>query len=339
MHDLARNGIFLLIAGLAAAWLAQRAGLQGAFFSAAGAAAAGLALTLLSFFPGDKDGGKAASDGVPFRLKTPGVGDPAAPARVLMPGALAAAAGVLLFFFAAPDTYFLYRLAYAFLVGGFSFMAGGYLAYASPARRRNFSKAALALAGLLLLLGGFGGGVLLAVGAIDSPGPALAAGCAAALLAGAAAAYYGVRFQQSSEGLDIGAALGFSEADGRAGGDGIYDAKGVVNGVETLIDVEQTPGGRHSSASFTLTVLCRCRNQKELAFSLRAGKEPDPETAEILARLHFSDAGIFSEERGFKRLTLKGGELAAVFGREGYADAVYAKEVVQLVSSLAAELT
>lgn len=335
MNNLSRNGTLLLIAGLAAAGLAQRAGFQGAFFSAAGAAAAGLALTLFSFFPGEPAGEKAAPNGA-FHPPAPGFSEPAAPARVLIPGALAAALGVLLFFFADPDTYLLYRLAYAFLTGGFSFMAGGYLAYASPARQRNFARAGIAMAGFLLILAGIFGGVLLAAGAVDSPGPAHAAGCLAALAAGMAAAYYGLRFQQSAEGLDIGKALGFAEADGQVDGDGIYDAKGLVNGVETLIDVEQTPGGRHSRASFTLTVLCRCRNHKELAFSLRAGSEPDGETAEILAGLQFSGAGVFNEAYGFKRLTLKGGELVAVFGREGYADADYAKEAVESAAALAA---
>lgn len=338
MNRLSRNGTFLLIAGLAAAGLAKNGGFQGAFFSAAGAAAAGLALTLFSFFPGEPAGDKPDSNGA-FPLPVPGFPEPAAPARVLVPGALAAALGVLLFFFAAPDTYFLYRLAYAFLVGGFSFMAGGYLAYASPARQRNFARAAIAMAGFLLILAGIFGGVLLAAGAIDSPGPAHAAGCLAALAAGMAAAYYGLRYQQSAEGLDIGKALGFAEADGQVDGDGIYDAKGVVNGVETLIDVEQTPGGRHSRASFTVTVLCRCRNHKGLELSLRAGTEPDSGTAGILAGLQFSGDGVFNEEYGFRSLTLKGSELVADFGREGYADADYAKELVESTAALAARFT
>lgn len=338
MNNLSRNGTLLLIAGLAAAGLAQRAGLQGAFFSAAGAAAAGLALTLFSFFPEEPAGEKPASNGA-FPLPVPGIPEPAAPARVLIPGALAAALGVLLFFFAAPDTYFLYRFAYAFLVGGFSFMAGGYLAYASPARRRNLARGAVALAGFLLILGGIFGGLLMAAGAMDSPGPAHAAACLTALAAGMAAAYYGLRFQQSAEGLDIGKALGFEEADGQVDGDGIYDAKGLVNGVETLIDVEQTPGGRNSRPSFTFTVLCRCRNHKGLAFSLRAGTEPEGETAGILAGLHFSGAGVFSKAHGFKSLTLKGGELTAVFGRDGYADAAYAKEAVESAAAVAARFT
>ena len=276
-------------------------------------------------------------NGRAFPPPLPGLPEPAAPARVLIPGALAAALGVLLFFFATPDTYFLYRLAYAFLVGGFSFMAGGYLAYASPARQRNFARAAIAMAGFFLIMGGIFGVLLLAVGAIDSPGPVHAAGSLAALLAGMAAAYYGLRFQQSVEGLDIGKSLGFAEADGQVAGDGIYDAKGVVNGVETLIDVEQTPSGRNSSACFTFTVLCRCRNQKGLAFSVRAGTAPDGDTAGILAGIDFDFAGIFSEDYGFISLTLKGGELVSVFGREGYANADYAKEVVENAAALAAK--
>lgn len=336
MNKLSRNGTFLLISGLAAAGLAQQAGFQGAFFSAAGTAAAGLLLTLLSFFQADTAEGEAASSAASFPPELPGLPEPAAPARVLIPGGLAVALGVLLFFFASPDAYVLYRIAYAFLAGGFAFMAGGYLAYASPARQRNFARAAIALAGFLSILAGIFGGVLLAAGAVDSPGPAHAGGCLAALAAGMAAAYYGLRFQQSSEGLAIGKALGFEEADGQVSGDGIYDSKGLVNGVETLIDVEQNPGGRNSRASFTFTVLCRCRNPKGLQLSLRAGSEPDEETAGILAGLHFSGDGVFSEDHGFKSLTLKGGELVAVFGRDGYANAAYGKELVESAAAVAA---
>ena len=283
---------------------------------------------------------------------------------VYVPGGLASLAGLTLFYFAGENMTVM-RLGSIFFWGGLLLVAACNFLYGSPAAWRSFYRAAIAVAGFLLILGGIMTGLLLIAGTFDAPEiPYRAAGAVAALLAGMGAAYYGLKYQQSQEGLAVGRALGFEEADGRVGGDGVYDAKGLVHGVLTLIDVEQDgPGGRPSSVgSFNFTVLCRPANSAGVrlvvlpprgqpgadapeglapvgdvlywkAWAIFANKPGPAVTALSAARL---GGGVFDEEHGFKGMTLEGDRFEFRFRKDGILHIDYARDVVRAAAALAA---
>jgi hypothetical protein len=185
--------------------------------------------------------------------------------------------------------------------------------------------------------------------------------CAVLILAGMAGAYYGIKYQQSAEGRAIGREMGFVDADGGAC-DGIYDSKGLMNGVETLFNVEQSSAAKNSPAHFTLEVLCRCSNTRGLKLSARPEgllgplglsfgslpRLPDvpywdfydvrcDQSAPALRLLPPVRSGnnIFNDEAGFLGMALDGNEFKFTFGLEGYAGTAYVRRVLQETSHLA----
>lgn len=282
------------------------------------------------------------------------------PGWMLWAGALVSLAGGLAWF-NGPNGVSPYTLTtFSMMIGGVLFIMGAHFVYSGGAEKRNMLRGALAVFSYLLMFGGIMTGVLTAAGAFDEGAerPWLAAG-AAALALGAWGVYYGLRYQQSREGLYIGRKLGFQEASG-GGQDGHYDAKGVVNGVETLFDVTQTYPYKRSPASFRLEILCRCRNTAgvrllarpagllNVSFSSLPRVEgvrgwegfdvrcDQPEAALRLLPAAGSGRDVFGEGGGFCELSLEGGEFKFLFSRDGYVGPAYVSRVLREVSRLAA---
>ncbi len=366
----------MAVLGLAARWLSQRFSLDAVGSFGNGALWAGLLLTAISFLtapPEEKPAGQGAKDApgghdplaglMPIGMQV-SFESPAAPGWMLLSAGGAAGFGLVVLFMAPDGNTPVMRLGVSIFFGGLSFMAGAYMAYASAAARRNFWRAFVALGGFLLVVGAIFTGVLIAAGGIEGPGVPYYGGLGVmALIGGLGAAYYGLKFQQSSEGLAIGRALGFADADGQVSGDGAYDSKGVLNGVETLIDVDQRPGGRRSSPSFTFGVLCRCGNFRGLAVSVRRRgllsvlpssdgllpveglnywegyslRASQPETACKLLSEARAPGDVFNDAAGFEGLTLKDGNMEFTFAGDGYIGLGYAKKVVNEASLFASK--
>ncbi len=372
MNPLLSSGAFFALLGLAARWLALRFSLDAAGSFANGSLWAGLLLMALSSFADprrEKSAGPARAKTDPLDAIMPigfqaSFAPPAAPGWMLIPAGAAAGLGMLILMMASDGNTPVMRLGVSIFFGGLSFMAGSYLAYASAAARRNFWRAFVALGGFLLVVGAIFTGVLIAAGGIEGPGVPYYGGLGIlALIGGLGAAYYGLKFQQSSEGLAIGKALGFADADGQVSGDGEYDSKGMSNGLETLLDVEQRPGGRNSSPSFVFKVLCRCGNSRGLALSVRRsgllsvlpssdGLQPveglsywggyslrasQPELAAGLLAEARRPGDVFNAAAGFSELTLKDGDMEFTFAGDGYIELDYAKRVVGEASLFASK--
>ncbi|MCX5793618.1 MAG: hypothetical protein NTY45_15570 [Elusimicrobia bacterium] len=79
------------------------------------------------------------------------------------------------------------------------------------------------------------------------------AGLAASVYAG----YYGMAYQTNTDILETLRPFGFTPADsGLLGKDGRYDARGVWEGVETLVNVNQTEAQENCPAGFYLEISC-----------------------------------------------------------------------------------
>jgi hypothetical protein len=251
---------------------------------------------------------------------------------------------------------------FCMMPGGLVFYLIAKVIYGGAAARWNVLRSGLAFVGLGLIFAGFMTWVLVLAGNF-APGVKLFYQLAgvAALLGGIALAYYGIKYQQSSEGLAIGRELGFTEADGGVfGADGVYDAKGAVNGVEVLFNVEQEERYKHSPAHFRLEVLCRCANPRGARLEVSpegfldvnlsglpkltppAGWDnynvmsDSPDV--VLGPLAAVKAGesVFSGQAGFSKMKLDGGNFEFVFEMEGHAGTAYVRRVLQEVSRLAA---
>ena len=168
-----------------------------------------------------------------------------------------------------------FGLALAGFLGlfGYDFAANGAI------NRMNYFKIALKYFSMAVLFAS--GAFLLMVIFITCNGAPFTRVLACKVLAALAAGYlgglgyyYGFRFYQNFDAMEIGSAFGFVPADsGIFSDDWIYDSKGVMNGVETLFNIEVTSegGGRYSRTIYyhKLEVLCYCVNP--LGIGLSAG--------------------------------------------------------------------
>ena len=249
------------------------------------------------------------------------------------------------------------------LPAGAVVVIAGQFIYGDSVCRRNIARYAVALVSSLAIIGAIMTGVFIAAGAFDPPQIKTYAGLAvAAFFAGCAGAYYGLKYQQSQEGVAIGRELGFSDADsGPTAADGFYDSKGRLNGVETLFNIEQVPAYKNTPARFTLEVLCRCANPMGVKLEIRprgiisgvVGLSTlpklrlapaweryvvrcDQEQAALkpLAEAKNGD-DVFTDAAGFSGLELSGTEFKAVFRLEGYVGTAYVKRVLEGVTRLA----
>ncbi|MCM2266668.1 MAG: hypothetical protein NDI60_02715 [Elusimicrobiales bacterium] len=252
-------------------------------------------------------------------------------------------------------------ISFSMIPGGPILFLAAKVAYGGAIALRNVLRSIVAVLGFLVLFGGIMTGVLLFAGAFAPENTVLYAFlAAAALLAGMALAYYGMKYQQGPEGVEIGRELGFQDA---GGDDGVYDSKGEMNGVEIMFNVEQEAAhhSRHGSspAHFRLEVLCACANPRGLRLEVQpdgflnfslSGLPKAPHVDywdyyDIRANLPDVAAGplaaakagdsVFNEQTGFSRLTLDGNELKLVFEQEGYAGTQYVHRILEEASRLA----
>lgn len=281
------------------------------------------------------------------------------PAWAILTGGLTSAAGAAAFFM-GPNGVNTYSVAsFSLMPGGVLFILGAFFFYGSPATRRNIVRGALALLSFLLIVGAIFLGVLIAAEAFAPESNAKFGLLAVVLLVfGMVGAYLGVRYQQSAEGRTIGRELGFLDASG-GGPDGIYDSKGVMNGLEVLFNVEQGSPGKRSPAVFRLEVLCRCPNVSGVRLSARPeglivislgslSRVPDvprwdfydvrcepPEAALRLLPEARRGVNVFSDEAGFESMSLEGSDFKFVFSLQGYIGTAYTRRVLQETSLLA----
>lgn len=186
------------------------------------------------------------------------------------------------------------------------------------------------------------------------------------LAASVYAIYYGMAYQTNLDLLDMLGPLGFAPAEsGPLGRDGVYDARGTWNGVETLVNVDQSPGHKNSGPSFSLLIRCDAggRSERLLAHpggvlqrplgapftlpkaegpgewaGLSVGCEPPEAAAGLLASLGSPSARGFTEGAGFTHLLLEGGRLTAGFSRNGYPSLNYLKGRLDAVASAASAM-
>ncbi len=213
--------------------------------------------------------GGASGEQKPFFSPSPGVSVArSVPAWVYAAGGLSSAFGTALFLVGPEVSGAPRPLSLLLVSGGLLFILAAVLVHGGPADRRNAWRGAVALASLLTIIGSFIVLMLLAAGSFYHHGGLYGFLAGAGVLAGMGGAYYGVKYQQSAEGRAIGRELGFFDANG-GGSDGIYDSKGIMNGVETLFNVE--PGDVESRAvrTFGLDVLCRCPNTSGVRLSVK----------------------------------------------------------------------
>jgi hypothetical protein len=252
-------------------------------------------------------------------------------------------------------------ISFSMIPGGVLLFFAAKVVYGGAIAMRNLMRSIVAVAGFLVLFGGIMTGVLLFAGAFAPENAVLYSILAvAALLAGMALAYYGMKYQQGPEGVAIGRELGFQDA---GSDDGVYDSRGEMNGVEVMFNVEQEAArhSRHGSfpAHFRLEVLCACANPRGLRLEIQpegflnfslSGLPKAPHVdywdyydirtnmpdvaAGPLAAAKTGDT-VFCEQAGFSRLTVDGNELKLVFELQGYARTSYVRRILHEASRLA----
>jgi hypothetical protein len=368
---LKKLGFPLLFASIIGFKLAASHGGMALYYVSGGLMIAGGLLIVASvFIRPDEEGpvpglppAPAAESGLSFPLSA-GIDVPnPVPNTVYIAGGLASAAGALVFFTGPDGVNRTSVISFALIPGGILYILGATFFYGDPADRRNILRGAAALISFLMIFGGIMTFVFIAAGAFDQGrGRPYAVLAVFSILLGMWGAYYGMKYQQSAEGRAIGRKLGFTDADGAVSSDGAYDSKGVMNGVETLFNVEPQSGGRNSPPFFTLEVLCRCSNTRGVALSVRPegflGKlaisfnslprlpgvpywdfyevrcdRPDF-AQDILAEARHGD-NIFNDKAGFLEMSLEGSDFKFAFRSEGYADTAYVYRVLQETSKLA----
>lgn len=281
------------------------------------------------------------------------------PGWVYSAGGILAMAGTAVFMF-APNGVNPMTVSGAIMVpAGVLLIVGGRFFYGGGPARRNILRSTLTIFSFMLILGGIFTGVFIFAGAF-APGTGGVYGSIALglIAAGVAGAWHGLHYYQSAEGLVIGRQLGFEDASG-GGADSFYDSKGRVNGVETLINVEQNSSHRGTAACFRLDVLCRCANPSGVRlevepermlslpkrglprvdavpywdyFEVRCDR-PD-EALRVLPEFR-KNPGVFGDAAGFASMSLEGGEFKFTFSLTGYAGTAFVRRVVQEVSMLA----
>lgn len=188
----------------------------------------------------------------------------------------------------------------------------------------------------------------------------------AGIAAGLAGAVYGYRYHVNTSLLALAARLGLEPADsGITRPDGRYDLKGVMNGVELLLDGADYEGGRGRPHSVGLDVKCRAANSSGAwvtaypegfgsrplgALPPEAGPVPywdwytvrsaPPKAAEtLISAARGLPDNVFQEKYGFKFLELKEKELFCRFQRDGFFQEDWVRRVADQVSKLAASIT
>lgn len=344
--------------GLTLSWIAAALMLLGMVFFVAGV-----------FIPYGKEAGAPPPPPPPRPARPDAVPEPKAvdvPAQVpawVYVAAFAVSLGGVLLYFNGPNGVSPRTVGtFAMIPGGVAFFVVASFVYGDAVRRRNTVRGILAGAGFLLIVGAIFTGVLIAAGAFDAGevryyGAAAGAGLAVGLVL----VYFTMKYMQSEEAVVIGRRLGFTDTDpGVTSEDGEYDSKGVMNGVETLFNIEQGEGGRNARARFSLDVLCRCVNPSGVRLEVR------PEGLGTLVNLsglqrvspllnwefydvrtNFPDVAarllpplrdrenVFTDEAGFTALSLSETGLKASFLAEGYVGTAYVKRVLEEVTKLA----
>lgn len=249
--------------------------------------------------------------------------------------------------------------------GGVLFFLAAKAYYGGAVGRRNVARGVAAFFGFLTGLAGIYTWVLAFAGAFDTPDRPFWLGSGAiAMLAGLALTWYGLRYQQSEEGVAIGRELGLGDADsGLFAPDGVYDSKGEVDGVELKFNVEQQEArsGRHghAPASFRLEVLCGCANPRRARLEIRAsgllgvnltglpklppleywdGYDVMSDTPDLVVgplQEIRANAAALSSEGGLAELSLEEGAMKAVFSLEGYASTGFVRGALAEVARLA----
>lgn len=167
------------------------------------------------------------------------------------------------------------------------------------------------------------------------------------LAASAYAIYYGMAYQINLDLLEMLEPLGFRPAEsGPLSRDGKYDARGLWKGVDTLVNVDQSPGHKSAGPSFTLQIRCELKThagRRLLAYpggllnrplgvpfalpgaegpgewaGYSVGCEPPEAAAPLLSALGSPSARGFTEGAGFSYLLLDGGSLTLAFSGAGY---------------------
>ncbi len=253
-------------------------------------------------------------------------------------------------------------LSLALIPGGLAFIFGAALYYGDSAERRNARRGAGALLSWFLMGGGAMLFVFIKAGAF-APGQGRFYGALAGFLfaAGMAGFYFGLKYQQSAEGRDIGRELGFSDADGGIS-DGFYDSKGVINGLAALFKIEHETGYGNVPAHFMLEVLCRCPNSLGAKLSVKPEGVPgslglsfaslprvpdvpywdfynvhsdQPEAVLRLLPEARRKSNVFNDKTGFLGMSLEGSEFKFTFELKGYPETDYVRRVLQETSGLA----
>lgn len=376
MHNIVKQAAYpLLFASMVLFGLANRAEGMWLNWLAAAVMVLGMILFVLSavFSPGGKSSAspldhsagrdRFAGDSFYKRMADSAAPEPAdaVPAWVCLLAGTISAVGAVAFVLGPNGVSPRTVISFSMIPGGVVIFLAGKAVYGGAIGLRNVLRSIVAVAGFLVLFGGIMTGVLLFAGAFAPENTALYAFLAvAALLAGMALAYYGMKYQQGPEGVSIGRELGFQDA---GGDDGVYDSRGEMNGVELMFNVEQEAArhSRHGSspAHFRLEVLCACANPRGLRLEIQpdgflnfslSGLPKAPHVdywdyydirtnmpdvaAGPLAAAKTGD-NVFCEQAGFSRLTVDGNELKLVFELEGYARTSYVRRILHEASRLA----
>ena len=188
----------------------------------------------------------------------------------------------------------------------------------------------------------------------------------AGIAAGLAGAVYGYRYHVNADLLELAAALGLAPADsGLTRPDGRYDLKGVMNGVEVLLDGADHAGGKGRPHSVGLDIKCRVANSSGAwiaAYPEGFGNRPlgslpaetgpvpywdwytvrsePPDAAEkLISAARGRPDSVFQDKYGFKFLELKDKELFCRFQQEGFFREDWVRRLADQVSKLAASMT
>lgn len=252
------------------------------------------------------------------------------------------------------------NISYAIVIAaGALVLFGCWLIFGDSTERRNGFRILLAGAGAAAIIISIVALILILSGAEDVP--RLGAGTAkalAGLAAGALGVYYGVRYQQDMNAVELAEEIGFSKADsGLFRPDSFYDGKGTRNNIETLFNINQHGGSRYSGPCYSLEILCRVANPEgiNLIAYPRRGRpikfflppevkglpgwdwctvrsSPAEPAAERLGR---SFADFYRGTGDFDYLFLKGGKFKFVFSHDGWAGKKFVETVINMSTILA----
>ncbi|HBE88623.1 MAG TPA: hypothetical protein DDW67_05720 [Elusimicrobia bacterium] len=280
--------------------------------------------------------------------------------KVQTAAAIMGFAGAALFLLLGMDSFNGYTVAAVSMAfGAMLLAAAAEFAAGGSVERTNMFFSALKILSFFMMMGGSMLGVVVYVGAFESGSGARWGALAAALfISGAAALYYGATRYKHGESLAIAREMGFVPS-GASGPEAVYDSKGILNGVEVLINLEQQEAYRNSPASFRLELLCRCANPSGLRLTVRPEgplglsfgslpRVPDvpywdfydvrcdrpEEVLKILAEAG-REKGLLVEKHGFRGMALNGREFKFTFGMNGYAGADYVRRAAEAASLLA----